>query len=413
MAGLATLALIVLGLWITGRSDDTTDAGRPGFGQPIGGAALMLGDCIDIAPGPANSPAGLILADCDSPHAAQVTARLSHPDAGGDHPGAAELATWVGRQCEQPTDDFVGVESILETSLEGDVLLPDADDWAAGDTGATCFVANLDGSSLTASVEGRGGEFPRGEEVLVSRLLAGDCFVPPQGHGAYELNSSSRVELVSCDGGHNGVFFGRDLLDQYPVGAEFPGDDEIGRVTSGRCAELFEDGFAAEADGFNYRYWRPNQQSWELDDRSILCAVLDEDALSETFDPTTYEPFFDLTPTTCFNLGPEETSKSLRLDDKVRVLDCSETHSGQMVGSGRIEAAPDDPFPAEDIEAMAGAECEQLFLGFMGISPYESDFGQFPFWYPNKSGWELGDRRYACAIIEDQPRTGSLEGAEL
>ncbi len=162
----------------------------------------------------------------------------------------------------------------------------------------------------------------------------------------------------------------------------------------------------------NYRYWRPNQQSWDLDDRAILCAVLDTNPLQQRFDPGDYDRFFDLATGQCFNLGPEETSESLRLDDQVRLTDCNLAHLGQMIGSGDLDLDLTEPFPeGEGVLNLAGTECERLFVEFVGESPYESDYGNFPFWYPNQPGWEEGDRRYACAFLDNEPRLQSLENA--
>jgi hypothetical protein len=417
LAGLATLALVVFGAWLANRSGDSADSsGRRGVGEPIEAAQLVPGDCIDFATGSSRSRAGLILADCSTPHPAQVTARVPHPEGTAEFPGDEAIAVWVGDQCDEPTEQFIG-GAILATSLEGDRLLPDLADWEAGDTSATCYLANHDGSSLTASVEGQASQYARGAEVQVSRLMIGDCFKPTEGLDAYELNSNSPVTIMSCAEGHNGIFFGRSALtdgtDGGIPGAPFPGDEEIGQETSRRCGELFEQTFGKSSDGFNYRYWRPNQQSWDLGDRTILCAVLDDEELAEAFEPNDYQLFFNLGAGDCFNLGPEESAETLRLDDQVRVIGCEQSHTGQMVGSGHLESEPDAPFPAEDIKTLAGDECETLFLDFMGISPYESEFGKFPFWYPNDSGWEAGDRRYACAILESVARQDSLQGAQI
>lgn len=411
LAGLLTLAIVTVLLVALGGEDEaagSADTAQPG--EPIEAVNLAAGDCVD--PGSTTS-SSIILRDCASPHPAQVTGRLPFPNSDGAYPGADQLDLWVGQQCVRQADEYLG-GSLLSTTLTADNILPDFDDWAEGNTSVVCTVSRLDGANLNLSLAGRAADFPRGGQVPVSRLMVGDCFKPTGDIDSYQLNSNSQVDLVDCGGTYNGVFFGRGSLDAPVSGADFPGDGEIGQLTSEQCGTLFEESFNVPAEGFNYRYWRPNEQSWNLGDRNILCAVLDAEPLSGPFAPDQYRPFFELAVGACFNLGPEETGRSLGLDDQVLPVECSQLHNGQMIGSGPLEADADTPYPGEDdVEQLAGLECERLFEDFVGISPFESELVNFPFWYPNESGWLQGDRRYACAFVEDVGQIGSLEGAEL
>lgn len=415
LAGVFTLALVGGGLMLTRDSDQPTAAGEPGdvidprLGTVVNADALEAGDCVDFSVGAAVRTQ-FTVTECNTAHVAEVTARIEHPDAGDTYPGADAMGDWIAGQCEAAAETYIDAP-LLETSLEGGALIPDFDAWTNGNYRAACYATSVDSSSLNRSIKGIGAEFPRGEQVVVSRLMIGDCFVPAEGD-SYDLNSNSLVTLASCDSGYNGVFFGRDVLES-PLGTLFPGEEKVGDTTSNRCAELFEAEYGVAAAGFNYRYWRPNQQSWDLDDRDILCAILDDEQLESPFEPAEHKQFFELAAGDCFNLGPEETANSLRLDDQVRVVSCTEEHLGQMIGSGNLDRDGTEPFPEDDgVLELAGTECEQLFLEFVGISPYESELGNFPFWYPNEPGWEEGDRRYACAFLDDSPRSVSLQGAE-
>ena len=410
LAGLATLALVAALIAVLSRGSTEAGAGGPQPGDAVRPNVVADGGCIE--PG-ATSTASVVLRACDQPHRAQVTGSVPFPNPTGVYPGADRLSLFVGQQCERRADQYLGTP-LLSTTLASDHLLPSVDDWADGETNIICTVSRSDGADLTGPVEGRGLEFPRGSRVPVSRLMVGDCFVPADGVDSYALNSNSSVDLVPCDSRHNGVFFGRGLLGPPAADGGFPGDDEIGQLTSAQCAGLFEETYGEPADGFNYRYWRPNQQSWDLGDRGILCAVLDAEPLSGRFDPVSYRPFFGLETGDCFDLGPEETDASLGLDDQVLPVDCSGGHAGQMIGAGLLEVAEGDPYPGEDeVEDLAGARCEQLFEDFVGISPFESELINFPFWYPNEVGWDQGDRRFACAFLDEIERIGSLEGAGL
>jgi hypothetical protein len=410
LAGLVTLALVGAVLNLLGGGGESAGDGQPRPGDVIRPSALAVGDCFE--PGPTLA-ASIILRDCEVAHPGQVTGRVSHPGSADDYPGTDGLSLSVGQQCDRQADDFLGVP-VLTTTLAAHHLVPSMEDWAVGETDITCYVAPFDGTQMTGSAQDRGTDFPRSRQVPVSRLIVGDCFVPADGLASYELNSNSAVDLASCDDSHNGVFFGRGMLDSAVAGAAFPGDQEIGRLTSDRCAELFEDTYGVSADGFNYRYWRPNEQSWELGDRNILCAVLDADPLSGRFEPARYQPFFELEAAVCFDLGPEETDKTLGLDDQVIAVDCTGSHAGQMIGAGLLELEDTEPYPGEqEVKDLAGGRCEALFEEFVGISPFDSELVNFPFWYPNQVGWEQGDRRYACAFLDEVPRVGTLEGAGI
>ena len=409
-AGLVTLALVAVVLWLTGQAGGADTAGQSReTGQFVTSSTLETGDC--VTPRFTTAATQYELQDCNGPHQAQITTVIDHPDADGAFPGATELNSWVEGRCSDAADDYLTV-TLLETTLASRTGLPNNAAWADGDTAAVCSVEQLDGSSLVQSLDGQDVDVARGSIVTVARLLPGDCFVPAADAVAADLTSNSDVDLVSCDTPHNGVFFGRDRL-AFAADEGFPGSDEVAALTSDRCAELFEDHFDADADGFRYRFWRPNQSSWDAGDRSILCSILTPEPLQEQFDPSAHQRFFDLAVGTCFNLGPEETTASLRLDDQVLVVTCEEPHRGQMIGSGELIADPEDPEPDDDgILSLAGDQCEQRFIDFVGISPFESDLGTFPFWFPNEPGWADGDRRYACAFLEETPLIGSLAAAE-
>ena len=409
-AGLLTVAIIGGAILANGSTEaDSTVAATDGrIGFVVDPAVLQAGECVDLN---LEEDTQVALADCNGPHLAEITSVLQHPDAGGSYPGDDAMGDWIAGQCETEFERYTGV-GLLQTTLSEGALLPDSAAWSLGNHQAACYLTSGNASSLTQSVAGLGSEYPRGDQVVVSRLIEGDCFTPTEDVESFALNSNSTVNLVSCDGGYNGIFFGRTTLEE-PLGTLFPGEELVGDTTSDLCAGLFADHFDSDAAGFNYRYWRPNQESWDLDDRNVLCAILDAEPLQENFDPSLHEPFFDLAAGDCFNLAPEETSDSLRLDDQVRIVSCDEPHVGEMIGSGTIDASLEPQSPIEDgIQALAGTECEQLFEDFVGISPYQSDLGNFPFWYPNETGWNDGDRRFACAFLDNELRSVSFEGAE-
>ncbi len=254
VAGMATLAMIWGLLALTG--DDTTEvateAEPAGAGSTVGIDGLAVGDCIDFEPVDGAS-ADYRLIDCRDPHAAEVTGIVDHPEPDQAYPGAEALTEWLGDGCDTESADYLGAP-VLATTLNSGSLLPDITSWTGGSRHAVCYLSRADGATLSVPLEGQADDFGRGDSVVVSRLMAGDCFQPETGTEAYDLNSNSPVLLVDCNGEHNGVFFGRTTLD-YSLDAGFPGDEEIGQDTSDRCGELFTDHFDKSPDGFNYRYW--------------------------------------------------------------------------------------------------------------------------------------------------------------
>lgn len=413
LAGVLTLAVITGIFWLGNSSGAGADEDQDATRQPgdiIAASDLLVGDCVNPRTG--SSSAQWQLLDCTTAHQAQVSELLEHPASGAAYPGEAAMADWLGDRCTTAAETFIE-SPILDTTLTARSSIPGAAAWEGGTTSTVCYVQQLDSTPLSQSLEAAGSAFPRLESVPVSRLKVGDCFVPDDGVSAYDLNSNSLAQLVSCNEDHNGVFFGRADLN-FSEDDAFPGQDQVGAATSELCAELFAATYGVDAEGFNYRYWRPNETSWDRGDRGVLCAVLDAVPLSEEFNPSLHNRFFDLDIGECFNLGPEETSESLRLDDQVRVIQCGQAHIGQMIGSGNLDVDAAEPFQGEEeVLQLAAAECETLFTDFVGISPFESEFRlSSPIWYPNEQGWNEGDRRFACAYLGEEPRSDSLEGVQ-
>ena len=81
-----------------------------------------------------------------------------------------------------------------------------------------------------------------------------------------------------------------------------------------------------------------------------------------------------------------------------------------MIGGGEFEQ--DLRFPGDaQAKALTERECRSLFAAFMGIEPAESEFGRFPYWYPDEDAWATADTRYACAILDEDMMSGSLQGS--
>ncbi len=404
VAGLAT-ALIVSGvIWANSAPAETVTGENETASGAVQVADLTAGSCVQLD---GATPVGVTVVDCDSPHDAEITNVLDYRE-DDIYPGGPTLSQWASETCEDSAETYIDAD-ILDTTLVETMLVPTEGAWDLGDRTIACYVADFNGSPLQVSVKGKGNEFPRQQVVIVSRLQVGDCFVPDGDTEPYRLNSNSKVRIVDCSDLFSGMVFGRDSLEGEP-GIDFPGTEELKGLTGDRCSEKFREHFSVDSSGFNYHYFRPSKQSWDANDRSIMCSILDENPIVGGFDAADYQLFFELAPGTCFNLGPEETYDSIRITDMVLPVDCNISHAGQMIGSGTLEAGPTEAIPTEGVKEIAEQRCEISYTDFMGFAPFESSYDTFPFWYPSDADWLTGDRRFACAFIGPDLPDASLQG---
>lgn len=381
--------------------------GWAGVADAASGLNLEAGDCIDLVD---DDPTVLRPVDCSLPHQGEVTGLATHPDSGRPFPGAEVTGVWFDQGCRTVTTEYLGADH-LATTLDAGIVMPTEQEWNDGVEHAVCYVTIVDGADpLTGSVEGRASDFARSDVVPISRLLPGDCFSPAGDSEAFGLRSSDMVELKDCNGSFSGMFFGRGNLP-FPDEIPIPPDGELTDSSTTACSAAFETFFNVEsAVGYTFRFWRPSQSRWEDGDREVLCAVLSDDPIEGPFMPSDYPVVHKLGTGQCFQLLPEQTAESLSLDDHVRPVLCSQPHVGEMIGGGRFDA--DLRFPGNtQTQAMTEQECLSLFEAFIGVDPADSEFGRFPYWYPDEESWAADDTRFACAILDEETRTGSLRGS--
>lgn len=430
LGGLLALGILTgVGVWLTAGSGDeepppdtvaladdveesATESTPPStvaerIGTTVDGLGLLSGDCINYDQ-TATSVTSFDVVACGTPHVAEIAGQAEHPDAGAGFPGVDELHTWGLEQCQGSSAEFLGTD-VLETSLVVNTLVPDFNEWGLGLTSVSCLIQAADGSRLIESVAGRGSSYPRSAAVVVAGLRPGDCFLPGPGLTAYELGIDDSVELTPCNVAHDGLFFGRGLVDG-DAGDAFPGQDLVDDEGIAICNSEFTRYFGVTHEGFNYRFWSPDQALWDGGDRTIHCAVMDEAGLPTTLDFAAFRPMFSLPIGQCFVFGPEESTDVMRLDDQVEPVDCGQQHHGQLFGFGNLPATS-DPFPGSDpLDEQIAQECIALFTDYVGVSPFDSVSGDFIYWFPNETGWASGDLRWACALLTDELRTGSIEG---
>ncbi len=395
----ALITLLVLANAILGASAD-------GQTEAVSGLALSTGDCADVAVGSDDSRVYRV-SECTDPHDVQITGNVEHPDAGKGFPGERVMAVWFGSECDTVSAEFLGSD-VLDTTLTGDFIMPTTEEWDDGGYSAACFVTTSSAEiELQQSVEDSWQDFARSEEVVISRLKAGDCFVSDL-PDPRDLRSNDVVNLVECTDSFHGVFFGRGRLP-FPAGSAIPVESELTDASTAACANEFEGHFGEVSTGFSYRFWRPSDAAWERGERGVLCAVLDNELIEGPYLPTNYPSFFNLDAMQCFNLTPELAADELSLDGRIRPVECTEPHVGQKIDIGTLLGGQEFPGITQ-VERDAQEACAIKFTQFIGIPPQDSEYNGFPFWHPDAETWEAGDRRYGCAILGDEILTDSLEG---
>lgn len=375
------------------------------------GFELDAGACVNVVAG-SGDEAVLDLVDCDQAHDAQITGRVDHVDGDESYPGPGPSAAWFDEQCRQIDADYLGAD-VLDTTLGQGIIQPTEDEWNDGIRHAVCYLTTASPDlELIGSVKDEWQSFARGDDVPVNRLKTGDCFSPVESQQqALSLLSTDAVALTDCTDNFHGMFFGRGRL-AFPFSEPLPDDTTLTEAATEACAEQFERFYGVDAQGSNYRFWRPSATAWAEGDRTVLCAVLSDEAIPGPYSPAFHPTLYELAPRTCFDLGPEQTVDSLRIDDRVRPVDCALPHQGQKIGSGQLSVKA-EAYPGTRLtQNRARAACERSFNQLVGIERAQSRFGGFPYWYPDGDAWSSGDRRYSCAVLDDEQLVGSLEGIQ-
>ena len=117
------------------------------------------------------------------------------------------------------------------------------------------------------------------ETVGVFDLDVGDCFIESEMDSALGGDEVTGIPLVDCSEPHDSEFF---LSHDMPEG-EFPGTEAINEEASELCkGDAFTDFVGLPwAESALYAYpLSPTEETWnQLDDREILCYVIDPDQM--------------------------------------------------------------------------------------------------------------------------------------
>jgi hypothetical protein len=109
-----------------------------------------------------------------------------------------------------------------------------------------------------------------GTETEVLTLAVGTCFDDPD---AFDLVDPSDVPIVECDVPHdNEVYASRNLK-----GIEFPGREAMADRADEVCLAEFAPyiGTAYEDSIYEFSWSVPSEESWDQDDREVICFAYD------------------------------------------------------------------------------------------------------------------------------------------
>lgn len=205
------------------------------------------------------------------------------PDAGGDHTvegGRPRRRRWiivvVLVLVVLAVAAGAGVLWLLTDDTDDADETDDADVTTTADPEAT--VTTDDDTETTTTTE----EGP--EEVGVFELAVGDCFDLAQVDSDDGLQITT-VTLVDCDEPHRAQVFAIEQLEA-AAGEPFPGTEARDETAQELCTTGFEDyvGVSVAESELVMMWLAPTEESWEEDDREVLCAVAasDDEQLTES-----------------------------------------------------------------------------------------------------------------------------------
>jgi hypothetical protein len=112
---------------------------------------LQVGDCFD-EPTQTQDVSDVQHHPCTDAHDAEVIFVGDHPDS-DTYPGVDAFDTFVLTQCVPAFEAYTGRDWETDTELDLGYFYPTADGWPSGDREVACYVARLDGVSMSASVK--------------------------------------------------------------------------------------------------------------------------------------------------------------------------------------------------------------------------------------------------------------------
>jgi hypothetical protein len=246
-------------------------------------------------------------------------------------------------------------------------------------------------------------------ELLSTELLVvGDCF---------DIALSGATEPASCDEPHGLETFAVLTFSQRE-GTPYPGDAATNDFAFEACLAEFDRFVGAGwlASGLDILAISPTGESWEIDDRGIVCGLLaiSGDDLTGSLKESGALPHEGVR-------GPNEFQVGDCFDDPqgpglgVVLEPCSALHDSEVYAVVDYSLESNVEFPGEDVlEAFALEFCLAEFERYVGKPFLDSSLDAFPL-FPGGYTWLAGDRQVACVLFDANLRRleGSMEGSGL
>jgi hypothetical protein len=126
--------------------------------------------------------------------------------------------------------------------------------------------------SVVAAASQAAGSDPAGEMVSAFDLEVGDCFDTP------DPTLVEEVERIDCASPHTYEIYAAVL---HPGGNDdpYPGDEPLATFAEDECIAAFEPfvGLDYDSSELFIFYLHPTEETWQVDDREVLCSVYLED----------------------------------------------------------------------------------------------------------------------------------------
>lgn len=137
---------------------------------------------------------------------------------------------------------------------------------------AAVLATGLTGCSAIGDIISGAGE----DDVFT--LAVGDCF-----DSNSETDTGEGIESVptiECSKPHDYEVYSSVMMDQ----DSYPGETDTIAQADTQCLNVFETFFGSsydEAVAYDFTYFYPSTESWEMGDREILCMIVEIDENSE------------------------------------------------------------------------------------------------------------------------------------
>lgn len=253
------------------------------------------------------------------------------------------------------------------------------------------------GGDVAVRSDDRAGPVVSPAVVDAFDVRVGDCFQGSELSSTDDIEEVFDVDAVPCDVPHDNEVY---AIFELPDG-DFPGNDELVRLSNEGCLQRFADFVGAEYETSRLDVFSlfPSQTSWEDGDREVVCAVFDPAGPVEGSVAGARDEYALVLP----DIGD-------CIDDAGTPVDCATEHFAEVYLITDLEGG--DAYPGDSqVEDEAAELCLSAFADYVGSS-YEDSSLDFVFVNPDETTWAAGDREVSCAIFDPAGSlTGSVRGS--